>query len=243
MDYYGKVSFGDASLFILDDASPYTPPQSEVRLVREGEVLTGDSAIPQLLRFNQHLGRLAHDQMHGWWRSFLYSLVVARAIGANKIVHIESDAYILSQRLLDYVTGMKSGWAALWTERFRMPETAIQVICEDQFEKLEAFRQRKQHELDGLMAEKILPFSDVNRSFIGDRYSETRAHRGILKSSRFNGLPIFKHDFFWAKIPANADFVTQLIPNQVLRSSLCQPSWVPPSPMPPRDMQLRRNRK
>ena len=115
-----------------------------------------------------------------------------------------------------------------------------QVICEDQFEVMETFRQRAQHELDGRMAEKILPFTDVQRGFIGDRYSENRAHRGILRSSRFNGLPIFRHDFFWARIPPDADYATQLIPNQTLQTPLCRPTWVPPSPMPPRDMQLRR---
>jgi hypothetical protein len=123
-----------------------------------------------------------------------------------------------------------------------MPETAIQVICEDQFEKMEWMRQRAQHELDGRMAEKILPFTQVDRHFKGDRYGEFRAHRGIFRSSRFNGWPIFKHEFFWSKIPKDADFAAQVLPQQVVRSPLCQPTWVAPAVMPPRDMQLRRKK-
>lgn len=242
IDYYSKLAIDDATLLLIDDHSPYTPPADQVRLITNTQALTASAGIPQLLRFEQRLGRPAPDRMPGWWRSFLHSVVAAKAMGAQKIIHIESDAFVLSKALLDHLTGLTTGWNALWTPHYEMPETAIQVICEDQFDAMEQLRQRPLHEWDGLEAEKTLPFTAVSRNFKGERYGELRAHRGIFRSSRFNGWPIFQHEFFWAKIPADADFAAQVIPQQVLRTPLCQPAWVPPFPLPPRDPQLRRKK-
>ncbi len=242
IDYYSQLEIDQATLVLVDDASPYVPPTDQVRLVNDAQALSASADLPQLLRFDQHMGRSSTYQMPGWWRSFLHSVNVAKAIGAHKIIHIESDAFVLSKALLDHLTGLTTGWTALWTPRYNMPESAIQVICEDQFEKMDQLQRRPLHEWDGLEAEKILPFTEVNRQFKGERYGELRAHRGIFRSSRFNGWPIFQHDFFWAKIPRDADFAAQVTPQQVLQTPLCQPTWVPPSPLPPRDPQLRRKK-
>jgi hypothetical protein len=242
LNYYTKLNLQSSALLIIDDASPYTPPHTQVKIVHENQAVSASSALPQIFRFNQHLGRQAVDQMPGWWRSFLHAVVIAKDMGVQKIIHIESDAYVLSQRLLEHLTHTTSGWSVLWANRYSMPETAIQIICEDQFEHIENMRQRDLNTFNGLMAEKILPFTHIKRDFLGDRYSETRAHRGIFNSSRFNGLPIFKHPFFWQKIPSNADFVAQTIPQQVLKTPLCQPTWQPPDPMPARNLQLRRKK-
>lgn len=153
----------------------------------------------------------------GWWRSFFHSLVLAKQVGAKKIIHIESDAYVISERMLDYINALESGWTTFWCASYQMPETAIQVICEDQFDAMENFAAKGFSEFNGHLAERILPFTCINRDFIGDRYGEFKIpilRSGILKSRKFNTLKIFQHDRFRQPIPKSADFATQVTPDQ-----------------------------
>lgn len=96
-----------------------------------------------MVRFDNNLARQSVSAYPGWWRSFLHSVPLARQLGADKIMHIESDAYILSPRLADFLNGIESGWHVMWSERDKFPETAIQVICSDQFEVFEQFKSRQ----------------------------------------------------------------------------------------------------
>jgi hypothetical protein len=102
----------------------------------------------------------------------------------------------------------------MWTERYQFPETAIQVICSDQFEMFEQFKARQPDLNYGDLAENLLPFTSVDRQFKGERYSEMRKHRGFLRSKKFDRIPLFHRPFFREPIPADADFVTQAVISQ-----------------------------
>ena len=104
----------------------------------------------------------------------------------------------------------------LWSPRHRFPETALQVICKDQFENFEKLKDANPSLSFPDLAERLLPFTNVHKQFIGDRYSDIKKNRGIFRSQKFNKIPLFKRDFFWAPIPADADYVTQGITRQRL---------------------------
>jgi hypothetical protein len=221
--YYGALGLHDTRLVIIDDASPYQPDAAEIRSVSSSQdlsLLSGSE--PLIVRFDQRLGRTERFSYPGWWRSFLHSVNVARALGAERIVHIESDAFILTPRLLDYLDGLRSGWTVLWSPHYDMPETAIQVICSDQFEAMAAQQGTPQVERDGRMAEQMLPFTQVERQFLGDRYGEIRVNRGPLRSSKFDWIPLFNRPFFGG-CPQGADYATQVRPEQPLFSKLVRP--------------------
>jgi hypothetical protein len=55
-----------------------------------------------------------------------------------------------------------------------MPEAAIQVIREDQFPAMEQLMEADVRKLAKGMAEHRLPFTHVNKSFVGNRYGEYR---------------------------------------------------------------------
>lgn len=220
--YEGRVD-SDVRFFLIDDSSPFTPDPAQIRCVPDTEDLTLVNDHKLIVRFPERLGRASVSIYPGWWRSFLHSVVIARSLGIQKIIHIESDAFVLSSRLMDYINGLNSGWTTLWTQEYRMPETAIQVICEDQFEKMEIFRNRDRREFEGQIAENLLPFTCVNKDFLGDRYGEFRIHllqRGLLRSRKFRRMKFFQHDFFRARIPAKADFATQVTPDLELPRTL-----------------------
>ena len=216
LDYYQDFPLDVVKRLMIDDGSPYLPPADVIKTVSNTAPLASLEDRNLIIRFDDNLGRQSIKDYPGWWRSFLHSVEVARELGADKIIHIESDAYILSPRLRDFLDQTSTGWHVLWTQHNNFPETAIQVICRDQFEIFEDFKQKNPTLHFPDMAEHMLPFTAVNKEFKGDRYSELKRNRGIFKSKKFNSLPIFKLDFFNVQVPEDADFVTQGVSSQRL---------------------------
>lgn len=181
------------AIFMFDDASPHRPDDPSVHVI---------DALPDNLqpggvyfhRFVEHLGRAAVEAFPGWWRGFAFSLDVAERYGFGKIVHVESDAYLLSRDLVDYVNALDAGWTALWCPRYRCPEVNVQVVCSDQFTALRAATARALASGCRQMPEVTLPFTHVETSFVGDRYSE-----------------------YLPEIPADADYAAQVLSSMTLR--------------------------
>jgi hypothetical protein len=171
IDYYQTFPLRRDATFMLDDASPYVPQDDRLVLLNELPARL-DSGKLQLYRFPEHLGNKRH---RGWWRSFLFSLQIARRYGFRKIIHVESDAYLLSQRVVEYLGELNSGWTALWCPLYQLPEAGIQVVAEDQFAALQAFADRDLREVSRTMPEKSFPFTRIEKKFHGDRYGEFRS--------------------------------------------------------------------
>jgi hypothetical protein len=214
LDYYDNIPINAIKKIMIDDGSPFLPPVEIINTIHHNENLSLNDEKNVIIRFDNNLGRQSISSYPGWWRSFLHSIDIAKALGADKIIHIESDAYILSQPLADFINETKSGWHVMWTQHHQFPETAIQVICSDQFEVFEKFK-GNHPDLDFKdIAERLLPFSSVNKQFKGDRYSEIKKNRGIFRSRKFDRLPIFQSNFFMEQVPKDADFITQAISQQ-----------------------------
>ena len=174
--------FGADKLVVIDDGTP-----SEF-VAGMFELIPADGSLPKQLpdgvvmfRFSDNLGRCTKKCFPGWWRSFAFSLAVARQYEYSKIIHLESDAFVLTPRLAEQILSLQNGWTALWCPSWNFAESAIQVICQDCFAELEKLSKRE----DGCrapwhvkgFAEKLLPFTRVVKEpFQGDRYSEYRSN-------------------------------------------------------------------
>jgi hypothetical protein len=191
--HHMAVPWTHALICLIDDASPFWPPAVEVASLRIGQPLPPSPPRPLMLHFDERLGRTGVTHYPGWWRSFLHSVQVARHYGCAKIVHIESDAFVLSRRMHDFIESRQQGWTAFWCPRWQFPETAIQVICADQFDAMERIAAGGWERLAGREAERVLPFTDVVREPHGNRYGERR-HR----------------------IPGFADFAVQVLPQHAV---------------------------
>jgi hypothetical protein len=173
---------GAERLFIVDDGSRPGRVPAAVQVV-SAEELPGQ--LPDgtaMFRFSEHLGRLTTRQFPGWWRSFCFASQLAEKYGFDKLIHIESDAFVLSHRMARYIKDLSAGWTCFYCPLYGFPETAIQVICRDAIAELA----RMWH--GGLslwrqdnLAEFTLPFTCVNRQFVGDRYGENLA--GYFKTA------------------------------------------------------------
>lgn len=189
LDHHSRLPFGRALFCMIDDASLYLPDLNKVHTIEVGQPYPEMPTRALMVRFQNRLGRPAVDNYPGWWRSFLFSCQIAKHYRCKKIVHIESDAYVLTQHMLDFIVERDSGWTSFWCPRWNFPETAIQVICEDQFAEMQKFWEAGWERYAGECAELILPFTQVAKEPHGNRYGEFRS-----------------------KIPSFADFAVQVTP-------------------------------
>jgi hypothetical protein len=96
----------------------------------------------------------------------------------DKIVIIDSDLFLLSQRAIDYVNNFKSGWGTLWCPLCNFPEAALQIITKDCKEYKE-FVKTPYMMYNGRTMETVIPWTEVNKDLVGDRYTE----RGIIEQT------------------------------------------------------------
>lgn len=158
-------------LFLIDDGGDDC---SEFIHVVEDELPETLLPVINLYRFRDNMGRKSVVQFPGWWRSFLFAIEIARKYGYRKMVHIESDFFVLSPRLRKFIRTTDHGWTGLYSNFYKFPETCLQVIGEDAFDRFLELRQtleERRYHAD-TYAELILPFTRVTREFIGDRFCE-----------------------------------------------------------------------
>lgn len=161
-------------IMIIDDGSPVLPDWHKEENI---EIVTGkvkkeiDNKI-FLYHYENNLGRPAPLNYPGWFRSFVTAGVYANKHNFDKVIHVESDSYLLSNRIWDFVLNIKHGWNALWCPLHKMPESAIQIICKDQMPLYRAGADISYNNFANLPIEAILPYTNVINFFSGDRYGE-----------------------------------------------------------------------
>jgi phage anti-repressor protein len=179
INYYNDHTFTDnKEIFIIDDASNLDYMIDDRVDVMQMDQIGNHRELGKLTMYTADERKASPGKSpansEGWWRSFNASLEIARAYDYEKIVHIESDAYLVSQRVLSHIDELKTGWTAFWAPKYYFPESSLQVICKDQFENFEEFIRCGSRELSQSgLAEKITPFTHIEKRFVGDRYGET----------------------------------------------------------------------
>ena len=189
LEHHRKV-FPQEPLVMIDDGSEYLPDEPGISINSDVENFeVGGRA--SIFHFPDHVGRISMHNFPGWFRSFTFSVVIAKKLNLNKIVHIESDAFILSRPALEHINGTSSGWIAYWCPKYRIPESAFQVICEDNFASLEEVRSSSfTARFANRSMERSLPYTRVDKSLCGNRYGEFRN-----------------------KVPSYADYAAQINPD------------------------------
>jgi hypothetical protein len=183
-------------LLIVDDGSPSLPQWTDTSIVHDlGQVAESSEIV--LYHFPDNLGRRAWFDFPGWYRSFIFAATYAQHYGFQKVIHIESDAFVISPVLQKYINDVAEGWVAFWCERWHVPETSLQIIAGD---SLQAFydQSRVPHRaLIGSPYECQLPFTLVERSFQGDRYGEYLDHVPPTADYVAQARDIDSPEYYW----------------------------------------------
>lgn len=167
-------------ILIPDDAS-FNLPNWEAATILTGEPELTEQPVTELViyKFNERLGRPALYDQPGWYRSFVYAGYYAKTFGFDKVIHIEADCCVISQRFVNYLNNFNDGWEAVWCPRHGLSEASIQVIAGKQcIEAFSLFNQIDYNYFRGTPPDPreadqtgYLPFT-TNKNFIGDRYGE-----------------------------------------------------------------------
>ena len=159
-------------ILIVDDGSPCVPDWPDATFVDEGAPIPADAQLV-VYRFKERLGRAGTENYPGWYRSFCFAGRYATQLGVEKVVHIESDAFLISSRIQETFNNFREGWASVYVERYSMPESAIQVIAGSSIDALRAFSETPYQARIGKAIENVIPFTHVFKEFKGGRYGET----------------------------------------------------------------------
>lgn len=166
-------------ILIPDDAS-FNLPNWEAATILTGEPELTEQPVTELViyKFNERLGRPALYDQPGWYRSFVYAGYYAKTFGFDKVIHIEADCCVISQRFVNYLNNFNDGWEAFWCPRHRLSEASIQVIAgKECIEAYSLFNEIDYNYFKGRPPDPredqvgYLPFT-TNKNFIGDRYGE-----------------------------------------------------------------------
>lgn len=185
-------------LLIPDDHSPEIPEISNSVILNQTDILDQQPQSQIVIyRFAERLGRPALFIQPGWYRSFTWAGWYAHKFGFERVIHIEADACVISSKLVKYFNNYSEGWETLWCPLHGIAETGIQVIagkdCVEAFGLYHYldydthFRGRQPDPREGIGS--YLPYQ-VNKNFVGDRYSE-----------------------FTNEVPAGVDYACQLNKN------------------------------
>lgn len=170
-------ALGADQVLIVDDGSSTLPGWPELHVL-SGDVIGEAFTVrapggAMLFHFRQHLGRAAVLDFPGWHRSFVFAALFAAANGFDRVIHVESDALLLSARARAFVAAFSDGWAALYAPRFDMPESAVQVAAGSGLRVLAGFARQPYAAMVGKTHEREMPFTHVERGLVGDRVGET----------------------------------------------------------------------
>ena len=166
LDFYTsdiKEKLGINGIFFVDNASS----QENIDIIK--------SKHPDVVihRCTEFMPRASHREYPYWYRAFRIAAQYAQDNGYDKIVHIDTDVYVLSDKICTYIKSLDAGWNTFWCARHNFPESTFQIIGKDKIQEMKEWMTvgyLKHYPCD---AENVIPFTNVNKSFKGDRYGET----------------------------------------------------------------------
>lgn len=159
-----------------------------------------ESKAPVVLyTWPDRLGRKDVWTYPGNWRNLATIMGMAQEFHFERVICAEWDFQIRSKRMVDFIAGMEGGLQTFWCPRYKMAEAAFVFVGRDFFEQVKDVATRMQAveqviDVQQTM-EYALPWTDVHKDFVGDRYSEFDGDRYLE---------------FGEDIPENADFCAQL---------------------------------
>ena len=142
LDFYipRKNVLGIDKIMMIDDGSPQ---EWLLKLTSEYDMIVKpyhedwDYTIDDnreavtVLSFAKNYGRPMMLLVPGWWRSFAMSGPISIVNEFDRIIHLESDLFVLSEQLTKRIREFDYGWYTGWCDRIGFMESSLQVIVGD----------------------------------------------------------------------------------------------------------------
>lgn len=165
IDYYSEHQreFGFEKIALLDNGS------SQAKI----DELFSKIKYPHLVDFKtaENLKCLIPNGYSYVWRGLYYADDLIKK-GYKKIINIDSDVFVLTQKMAHYIRDLRTGWNVPWSNKWEFPESSINILCHNAFPIFYDFIQTPYMNRVGDIMERVVPFTHVERAFKGDRYGE-----------------------------------------------------------------------
>jgi len=191
-------------LLLLDDGSTVLPEWDGVDIIQENQLPNEcPTSRGVIYHFENPLGRSTHIVYPGWYRSYMFAAAYAEKYGFEKVIHIESDAFLISDRIQEYVNDLTDGWTTFWCPRHKFPENSIQIIVGGGLKRYIEWNKEQvpYTQYQSIFAEFWVPYTYVNKEFKGDRWGEFAP-----------GMAAVPDPSCPPGVPKDADFVCQIRP-------------------------------
>src|ERR1700712_3194739 len=88
-------------ILLIDDGSPILPEWSDIKLVHAGGAFE-PTKTAVLYHFPDNLGRWRGHNYPGWYRSYAFAAEYAKRNGFEKVIHVESDSFLIGDSIPHY---------------------------------------------------------------------------------------------------------------------------------------------
>ncbi len=171
IDYYIplKEKLGYTEIFIVDNASNEDNLNEFKEYIKKYESVCEITIMEKKI----HLPRLSILTYPYWYRAFAEAANYGIIFDFDKIISIDSDVFLFSDRICTYIKNTNTGWNTFWCQMHGFPESTIEIIGRDKFHEMDEFMSEGYLKFyPTLPAETQIPWTHVEKSFIGDRYGE-----------------------------------------------------------------------
>lgn len=121
-----------------------------------------------------YMPRISSWNCMNWRRSFLSAIEAAIRYRFERLIHVDWDFFILSQRMAETIAGTYSGIVGFWCERHTMPENGCMIITDKYFGEFRRFMYSAPNDPSSKdeLFEMLTPWTELKKEMIGDKYGE-----------------------------------------------------------------------
>lgn len=172
-----QKELGFDEIILLDNASSFEDLRKlggRIYSADTGELLEVISDLPiKIYRFTEFIARTGIWEYPYCWRGLEYIQKHIISPEVDKIICIDSDFYVLTHKMTDYIRNLNTGWVSFFNHKYGFPEAAIHILCKDNYNLALNFPIPSYTFYNNKHMEWLLPFTLIHKTgFKGDRYGE-----------------------------------------------------------------------
>lgn len=164
MEYYAglREELGFREMIFLDNAS-------SMESITEFTARRKPNVFLRLFKESLTRGPGVHDYPY-CWRALWHIRELLDSY--DKIIFIDSDCFVLTKRMAEFIKNCNSGWQTFWNEAGGHPESTIWVLSWDTFGQFDLYTRGNWQDKVGTWMEKDLPFTALDKTFRCSRFGE-----------------------------------------------------------------------
>jgi glycosyltransferase involved in cell wall biosynthesis len=183
-------------IMMVDDGSPVLPDWNDLTILSaESDVESNGKLI--LVHFPDNLGRRPGHNYPGWYRSYAFAAEYAKHRGFDKVIHIESDSFVIGNAIAALFNNVENSWIALWDSFWEMPETAVQVAAGKGIDDYFLATRPPYSEYADKVIERVLPFTQIIKNLKGGKYPEYLNYVPSWSDYVTQATEAYPSDYFW----------------------------------------------